>query len=153
MNLKSPNFVAAAATIVFLGAFVMAMLNSTSETGGGGASMLNEVSSVEKAMEQAKAEGKTVMIDFYADWCPPCKRMASEAFTNESVAKLLSDTLVVRVDVDRPGANELAVEQHRPEALPTVVFLNADGKSIGRTKGYGGVASFKAEIRRILRKA
>ncbi len=115
--------------------------------------LLNKVGTVEAALAQAKKEGKTVMIDFSADWCPPCKKMEEEAFTDQDIADLLKDTLFVSVDVDHPGANEKAVDKYKPKGLPTVVFLNADGKVIGRAIGFGGVSSFKAKITKILQKA
>ncbi|MEX2536862.1 MAG: thioredoxin family protein [Trueperaceae bacterium] len=109
-------------------------------------------SSASAAFDQAKKEGKSVMIDFNADWCAPCQVMKKEAFTDASVAALLEDVVPVGINVDRPGADSEWLEREGQLALPTVVFYRADGTEIGRTVGYGGVESFKAEIEAILSK-
>lgn len=105
------------------------------------------------ALRQAKEEGKLVMIDFYADWCPPCKQMEREAFEDESVAELLKDVITVRVDVDNPGSNQKLYERFGGGSIPLIVFLDSDGDEIGRTVGYGGVSSFKREVSKIIGKS
>ena len=151
MKWSGTNILAAVISVGFLFAFVTALVKSGGATTGTGSKMLlNEVKTVDAALAQAKSEGKSVMIDFNASWCGPCKRMQREAFTNEGVAELLKDTLFVSIDVDHPGENRKFISDYQFSGLPTAVFVDADGKEIGRTVGYGGVASFKSEIRRIL---
>lgn len=41
----------------------------------------------EKALEQAETEGKTVVVDFHADWCTSCVEMERTTFSEESVQK------------------------------------------------------------------
>lgn len=149
--MKTSTFIAAVISIAFLSLFASAVLKSSSSPKAkGGPVLLNEVASVSKALDQAKKGGKTVMIDYFATWCGPCKQMKKEAFTDQSVADVLQDTLFVSVDVDDPGENAKYMEEHEPDALPTVVFLDSGGKEIGRVVGYGGVAGFKRDIERIL---
>ena len=153
MKINATGLLSILIAVSFLAAFVAALVQSGGgKTEPGTKMLLHEVASVNEALVMAEREGKTVMIDFNASWCPPCRSMKEEAFTDPSVAELLKDTLFVSVDVDHPGDNADSVEEFKPQALPTVVFLDSAGKAIGRIRGFGGVASFKSEVRRILRK-
>lgn len=61
---------------------------------------------------------KPVLIDFYADWCAPCKRMGPIV---ESVAEEVSDNVkVFKVNVDEE--NNLAM-QYGISSIPTLVFI------------------------------
>jgi thioredoxin-related protein len=47
--------------------------------------------SFEKAIELNKKQPKKIMVDVYTDWCHWCKVMDKETFSNERIAKILSD--------------------------------------------------------------
>lgn len=72
-------------------------------------------------MEQYNSEiinsEKLVMIDFFADWCGPCKMLGPVV---EQIAEEHLDVEVVKVNVDE--APELAV-MYRVASIPTLVFL------------------------------
>lgn len=58
---------------------------------------------------------KPVLIDFYADWCIPCKKM--EPFVNELKAELAGKTEIIRINTEE---NRTLAEMLRIEALPTL---------------------------------
>ena len=71
----------------------------------------------------------TVLIDFYADWCGPCKRMMS---TLDSVAdKLKGKVTVVKVNVDE--SKDLA-QKFKVRSIPMLVVMK-DGNIIDQTLG------------------
>ena len=78
--------------------------------------------------EEVLKSDKTVLIDFYADWCGPCKMFSPIV---ESVAAENEDIKVVKIDVD--NAQDLAIE-YQVMSIPTVVVIK-DGKEIDRSIG------------------
>ena len=71
---------------------------------------------------------KTVLIDFYADWCGPCKMFSPVV---EAVASENEDIKVVKVNVD--DAQDLAI-QYQVMSIPTTVVIK-EGKEVNRAVG------------------
>ena len=71
---------------------------------------------------------KTVLIDFYADWCGPCKMLSPIV---DEVAEENTDIKVVKINVD--NAQDLAMK-YQVMSIPTLVVIK-DGKEINRSVG------------------
>ena len=71
---------------------------------------------------------KTVLIDFYADWCGLCKMFSPVV---EAVAKENEDIKVVKINVDK--AQDLAI-QYQVMSIPTTVVIK-EGKEVNRAVG------------------
>ena len=71
---------------------------------------------------------KTVLIDFYADWCGPCKMFSPVV---EAVAYENEDIKVVKVNVD--NAQDLAIK-YQVMSIPTTVIIQ-NGKEVDRAVG------------------
>lgn len=75
------------------------------------------------------ATGK-VLVDFYAEWCGPCKMLTP--IINEAATNLDSKGVkVIKVDVDQHS--DLAIK-YNIRGIPTVLVLN-DGQEINRRSG------------------
>ena len=57
------------------------------------------VDGLENALAQAKQQNRTVMLDFYADWCISCKEMEHGTFTDSGVIESLKNTVLLQADV------------------------------------------------------
>lgn len=71
---------------------------------------------------------KTVLVDFYADWCAPCKRLEP---TIQKIANENENVKVVRVNVDQE--EELAIE-YEAISIPTLVVIK-EGSETARGVG------------------
>jgi thioredoxin 1 len=86
------------------------------------------------ALQEAKNTNKMVFVDFYADWCPYCKKLDENTFTDPTVQQKLTQSYVLlKIDTEKnPGASS----QYQIYGLPTMLVLNADGQEIKRIEGY-----------------
>lgn len=73
---------------------------------------------------------KKVVIDFYAVWCAPCKRM--EPYLKEITVEMKDEVEIIRIDAD---ANQELCQQLGVDALPTIKIYE-NGKEIWSHVGY-----------------
>jgi thiol:disulfide interchange protein DsbD len=84
----------------------------------------------ETALQQAISEGKPVVIDFYADWCLPCKELEANTFSDPRVAQAFEGVLALKADLtrdDSPAVQELK-KRFGIVGVPTIVFLDGSGQ-------------------------
>lgn len=99
------------------------------------------------ALAESRRNGKPVLLDFNADWCPPCQRMKRELFEDRGLGAAVQTAVIPVSIVDRRrenGSNPAEIEElqrrYRIEAFPTlVVFSPATGRTV-KTEGFGGAA-------------
>jgi thioredoxin 1 len=81
---------------------------------------------------------KPVLVDFYADWCGPCKRLAPLL---EGLADEYSESVsVVKINVD--NNRDLAME-HGIRSIPTLMGFSG-GETVLREGGFAGRADVEA---------
>lgn len=90
--------------------------------------------SFDEALKAAKQEKKLVFIDFYTDWCGPCKKMAREVFPQKMVGDFMNAKFVnLKLNAEQEG-KELAA-RYKVSAYPTFIVLDAAGKVVTELKG------------------
>lgn len=87
---------------------------------------------VNHAFAEAKSSGKPIFVDVWAVWCVPCKRMEETTYRDPAIVRAMTGFVPLRVDHD---AAETFCERYDVEALPLVLYLDADGHEIGRQAG------------------
>ena len=90
----------------------------------------------EGAFQQETKQG-LVLVDFYADWCGPCRMMTPVL---EKVAdELAGKVTIAKIDIDQ---SQQIATQFQVSSIPTLVLLNA-GKEAGRLVGLRDAAAIK----------
>lgn len=99
-----------------------------------------------EAKEAAAKEGKKIFIDFYTDWCGPCKRLATKVFPTTEVGDYLNANYVcLKIDAEKGEGVELA-KKFDVHAYPTLVVAGADGEMIGSFSGLKEGGEFIASV-------
>lgn len=99
----------------------------------------------EKAVAAARKEGKPILYDFTADWCPPCHLLDSEGWGDSKIAATVNDFYLPTRVVDRereegknPPTTEDLHRRYSVSVFPTLVVADASGREIAKSQGYAG---------------
>jgi thioredoxin:protein disulfide reductase len=92
---------------------------------------------LQQRVAAAGAAGKTVMLDFYADWCVSCKEMEQFTFSDAQVQAKLANVVLLKADVTANSpADKLLLKRYNLFGPPGIIFFNTKGDEIGRVIGY-----------------
>jgi len=83
-------------------------------------------------ISQARQAGKPAIIDFYADWCLPCKELDTYTFADERVVEAAEKFVMIKVDLtsfNSQSNNELRTA-YDIKGVPIIVFLSTAGKEL-----------------------
>lgn len=83
----------------------------------------------EAKLEEAKNSGDTWVVDFWAEWCGPCQKMAP---IYEDVSEKVDDVEFGKVDMQK---HQKLATRNNVRALPTLVMFR-DGDVVARNEGF-----------------
>lgn len=79
----------------------------------------------------ARSAGKTVMLDFYADWCVSCKEMEKRTFTDPRVSARMQQMVLLQADVTENNDNDKALlKRFRLFGPPGIILFDKRGREI-----------------------
>ncbi len=82
---------------------------------------------LDRKIQQAAAQHKKVMLDFYADWCISCKEMEAYTFTDTQVKQALAQFVLLQADVTANNADDQALlAKFKLIGPPAILFFGAD---------------------------
>lgn len=89
--------------------------------------------------DQVLSADQPVIVDFYADWCGPCKMLSPVL---EQLATEHTEVKITKVNVDEEPA---LAERYRVRGIPYVAIFR-DGKLAGQVIGYKPKAALESEL-------
>ena len=89
---------------------------------------VKSVADLDRVLAAARRGGRTVMLDFYADWCVSCKELERNTFSDPRVQAQLHDTVLIQADVTAYDAHDKALlERFGLYGPPAILFFGRDG--------------------------
>jgi len=99
----------------------------------------------ENAKAESRRNGKPVLIDFNADWCPPCQTMKRQVFDDLGRGRAVRTAVIPVSVVDRfreDGRNPPEIEdlqrRYGVEAFPTLIVFSPESGRTVKAVGFGG---------------
>lgn len=124
------------------GVWVLCTLALSGRAEGGKISWFRDL---EKASEAAQKTNQPMLIDFWADWCAPCKIMDAEVYSDAALVAAMGEKIVaVRIHFDLQP--EL-VRKYNVPALPYLVFTNSYGTELMHHRGFLEAADLAAVVK------
>ncbi len=114
---------------------------------------IKTVADLDREITAASSQGKSVMLDFYADWCVSCKEMEAWTFTEPEVQQALSNTVWLQADVTANDAeDEALLDRFGVFGPPTIIFFGTDGlqRHGYEVVGYMKAAAFAEHVEKAL---
>jgi thiol:disulfide interchange protein DsbD len=114
--------------------------------------VVKDLGDFEAKLGAANADGKTVMVDLYADWCVACKEFEKYTFPDPEVVSALGDTVWMQIDLtDNTPINLEFQEAFGVLGLPTIMFFDTQGRELesARVTGFMRASPFAEHVRKI----
>ncbi len=104
----------------------------------------------QEILAKAQAENKPIFVDFYAEWCGPCKFMSKNVFTDAEVGDYYNAHFIsVKIDAEKEEPE--LVRTSRIDAYPSLYYFSPDGTVINKNIGALDKTGFIALGKKVLR--
>ena len=116
---------------------------------------IKSLQDLQSEVADASAQGQSVMLDFYADWCVSCKEMEKYTFTDPGVIAALAETRLLQADVTANDEVDQALLQGHfgLPGPPAIIFYGSDGneRKNYRVVGFVPAEEFTDHVTRAIR--
>ena len=101
---------------------------------------VDSMGDLQKKLRSAKNAGKPVMIEFYASWCPVCRKVDQTVLSDRDVQASMRGFTAIRVDVSETNASlNRMMEEYQVYGVPTMIFYDKNGKLFETNKLNSGI--------------
>ncbi len=105
--------------------------------------------SVPTAFAEARASGRPLLVDLYADWCGWCKVMEAKVFPDPLFREAARSYVLLRVDVEDSGEGSELASRYDSTSLPTLLVLEPSGALVGLVEGYAPAPDLVAQLKNV----
>ncbi len=103
--------------------------------------------------QQANEERRPVVLDFYADWCIPCKELDAKTFRDTEVQRQLNHMTTLKINLTREDTPlaQMMKQRYGIKGVPTIVFIDRAGNERRdlRLTGFEPATLFSQRLRKI----
>ncbi|RRQ21627.1 protein-disulfide reductase DsbD [Thiohalobacter thiocyanaticus] len=110
---------------------------------------IKSLDDLQREVAAASNQGKSVLLDFYADWCTDCHRMEKNTFSDPQVQQTLANTVTLKADVTANDEIDKELLKHfRIPGPPSLILYDRNGEELRRYRimGYMGPEEFAAHV-------
>ena len=101
--------------------------------------------SLEQAQQIAKQQNKLLLVDFYADWCGPCKQLDMDVWSNDSAKELMKKYVLVKINVDY---NKSDASSYGVKGIPHIAIATPWNNVLYQFVGYRDLSRVKPILKR-----
>lgn len=131
----------------------LAVAGSDSKPQGLAFRRVQSVGELDAALNEARAQHRPAMLDFYADWCVSCHELERDTFADAAVRAVLGDAVLLQADVTANSDDDQSLlRRYGLIGPPAVLFFgtNAKERDAYRVIGYMDAPSFRQHAQEAL---
>jgi len=100
----------------------------------------NWLYSLEDAKKMAIATNKLILVDFWAFWCGPCKKMDAESWSKDEIKEIMNNYVSVKIDID---IHKDVARKYNVQGIPYIFIMDPNGEVVYHQMSYLNINELK----------
>jgi tetratricopeptide (TPR) repeat protein len=107
------------------------------------------ISTFNEALKQSQSSGKLIVVDLYADWCPPCREMAQNVYPDIEFINFSRSQIYMLLDAEADSEGIQLSRKFKVDSYPTLLVLDSKGQEIDRLIGGRDTKDLMRDLQKI----